>query len=211
MTKKNLNVVELILQSLAALLLFFPRMYCSEIWRIIPPPSVRTYQEYNSFFDVANSSYNGNILPQILGYFMVGLMLVNIAILILTIFESSKISKVGNKAHVIIPILIVAFFIIFTVAQDVIESNLGQSELKYTFVFSPETLFYIEMFFLLCVVLVASMKCSKKIEEQPIRVKAVSCNEESRADELKKYKDLLDSGVITQEEFDTKKKQLLGL
>lgn len=31
------------------------------------------------------------------------------------------------------------------------------------------------------------------------------------ADELKKYKDLLDKGVITQEEFDAKKKQLLGL
>ena len=33
----------------------------------------------------------------------------------------------------------------------------------------------------------------------------------SPADELKKFKDLLDSGVITQEEFDAKKKQLLGL
>lgn len=33
----------------------------------------------------------------------------------------------------------------------------------------------------------------------------------SPADELKKYKDLLDSGIITQEEFDAKKKQLLGL
>ena len=33
----------------------------------------------------------------------------------------------------------------------------------------------------------------------------------SNADELKKYKDLLDSGVITQEEFDAKKKQLLRL
>ncbi|MBQ8232293.1 MAG: SHOCT domain-containing protein [Lachnospiraceae bacterium] len=34
---------------------------------------------------------------------------------------------------------------------------------------------------------------------------------QSNADELKKYKDLLDNGVITQEEFDAKKKQLLGL
>ena len=34
---------------------------------------------------------------------------------------------------------------------------------------------------------------------------------QSSADELKKYKDLLDSGVISQEEFDAKKKQLLGL
>ena len=33
----------------------------------------------------------------------------------------------------------------------------------------------------------------------------------SNLDELKKYKELLDSGVISQEEFDAKKKQLLGL
>lgn len=31
------------------------------------------------------------------------------------------------------------------------------------------------------------------------------------ADQLKQYKDLLDSGILTQEEFDAKKKQLLGL
>lgn len=33
----------------------------------------------------------------------------------------------------------------------------------------------------------------------------------SGADEILKYKSLLDSGIITQEEFDSKKKQLLGL
>ena len=33
----------------------------------------------------------------------------------------------------------------------------------------------------------------------------------SSAEELKTFKDLLDSGVITQEEFDAKKKQILGL
>lgn len=33
----------------------------------------------------------------------------------------------------------------------------------------------------------------------------------SNADELKKYKELLDMGIISQEEFDAKKKQLLGL
>lgn len=33
----------------------------------------------------------------------------------------------------------------------------------------------------------------------------------SGADELKKFKDLLDNGVITQEEYDLKKRQLLGL
>ena len=33
----------------------------------------------------------------------------------------------------------------------------------------------------------------------------------SPAEELKKFKDLLDSGIITQEEFEIKKKDLLGL
>lgn len=33
----------------------------------------------------------------------------------------------------------------------------------------------------------------------------------STADEIKKYKALLDSGAITQAEYDAKKKQLLGL
>lgn len=33
----------------------------------------------------------------------------------------------------------------------------------------------------------------------------------SNADEIRKYKRLLDDGIITQEEFDTKKKELLGL
>lgn len=34
---------------------------------------------------------------------------------------------------------------------------------------------------------------------------------QSSADELKKFKDLLDAGIITEEEFNAKKKQLLGL
>lgn len=35
--------------------------------------------------------------------------------------------------------------------------------------------------------------------------------QESGSEELKKYKELLDSGIITQEEFDAKKKQILGI
>ena len=48
-------------------------------------------------------------------------------------------------------------------------------------------------------------------ERQEKQVSVGVIKESSEADELKKYKDLLDSGVISQEEFDAKKKQLLGL
>ncbi len=48
-------------------------------------------------------------------------------------------------------------------------------------------------------------------QNKETKTETVVKQETSNADELKKYKDLLDGGVITQEEFDAKKKQLLGL
>lgn len=53
----------------------------------------------------------------------------------------------------------------------------------------------------------------KKIREAKTgaRTAQTVVQQTSAADELKKFKELLDMGVITQEEFDAKKKQLLGL
>ena len=60
-----------------------------------------------------------------------------------------------------------------------------------------------------------SINLCKLSEAEFEKEKAVSSNATntsvSSADELKKFKELLDSGVISQEEFDAKKKQLLGL
>ncbi len=48
----------------------------------------------------------------------------------------------------------------------------------------------------------------KKTEEPYIMPQTAQMG---NADEIKKFKELLDNGIITQEEFDAKKKQLLGL
>lgn len=50
-----------------------------------------------------------------------------------------------------------------------------------------------------------------KNQGQVNHVSSSSLNISSVADEIKKYKELLDSGVLTQEEFDKKKKELLNL
>ena len=47
----------------------------------------------------------------------------------------------------------------------------------------------------------------KQAKNAPVSI----TNAVSPAEELKKFKELLDLGIITQEEFDAKKKQLLGL
>lgn len=51
----------------------------------------------------------------------------------------------------------------------------------------------------------------KKISDIIMSRTSISRNDSSQADELKKYKELLDNGVISQEEFNAKKKQLLDL
>ena len=53
-------------------------------------------------------------------------------------------------------------------------------------------------------------------EQRPaVEEKKAAVKEQNAADstivQLKKFKELLDMGIVTQEEFDAKKKQLLGL
>ena len=81
--------------------------------------------------------------------------------------------------------------------------------------------FYIELLLHIAMILIAVLDVIgkpilKKPYNYPIPVninndRASTAFGESNTEELKKYKDLLDAGVITQEEFDAKKKQLLGL
>lgn len=51
----------------------------------------------------------------------------------------------------------------------------------------------------------------EKLQSVRSATPAPAVEEASSLDEIKKVKDLLDTGIITQEEFDAKKKQLLGL
>lgn len=52
--------------------------------------------------------------------------------------------------------------------------------------------------------------CKKRIDEYKSGKHNKSSSQISPADELKKFKELLDMGVLSQEEFDAKKKQILG-
>lgn len=192
MSKRNLNIIELILQGLAILLLFLPGMYSWEHWN---EEAVGVYRRTLSmditFFHAAGNTYD------LFSFLIFGLMLSNIFILLLSIFKSSK----TNKVHIVVPILTIVFLALFSFIAGI--------RGEYGYCAPINWLFYIEMFFLISIVFVAFMKNSKYIEEQSKKV--VSDTAISSADELKKYKELFDSGIITQEEFESKKKQLLGL
>lgn len=49
-----------------------------------------------------------------------------------------------------------------------------------------------------------------KIDAKPIQTTTTISNEDKRIEQLKQYKELLDSGAITQEEYDEAKGRILG-
>lgn len=63
----------------------------------------------------------------------------------------------------------------------------------------------------LCMDIKAAMNDYKSNETTEATSTTIVHEAASAADELKKFKELLDMGVISQEEFDAKKKQILGL
>lgn len=107
----------------------------------------------------------------------------------------SKNKKKDGKIHSTVPILIfiLNMWFMFGVANRA-ENNM-------------HICFAIAMFVM---IIVSFVKRANVFNDTVQEVKVVNAKE-SNADELKKYKELLDAGTITQEEFESKKKQLLGL
>ena len=59
---------------------------------------------------------------------------------------------------------------------------------------------------------VSSCTCGRsRIDGENTKRPQNAAEEKSNAEQIREYKELLDSGIIIQEEFDAKKKQLLGL
>lgn len=121
----------------------------------------------------------------------------------------SIISKNNNKDGVIHGILAIILFISanWTLLLSTIGENMDSSGF-------PTGLFELFLFLTIVVAfakrspLIVNSQNNNQGTTQPI---VNNIQKSTSADELKKYKELLDSGVITQEEFEAKKKQLLNL
>ena len=156
--------------------------------------------------------------------------LVNIGLCIASMLTKSK--KKDPAIHVVFPIF--SFFgLIYFVSinafglptESVIKNNFGSQEFfdqavasglvtsykntldDFSMLFLLLFFFYIVLCFIKRARFIVGLEDEKNIVVQTTHPQ----NESHGADELKKYKELLDTGVITQEEFDAKKKQLLGL
>lgn len=134
------------------------------------------------------------------------LIIVAVILLICLISLFGKSEKKDSVAHVVLPIIALVFgFFLFS-------NFIGEPSFGYDFILASSS--QIVSYVLLALITVfAFLKRSQFAfpkNDTPVVVEKKSVPV-STTDELKKYKELLDSGVITQEEFDAKKKQLMGL
>lgn len=133
-------------------------------------------------------------------FLILGFMAVNAIICLVSVLGNS--TDRDGKAHV--AFAIVAGFLCFWSLITDFTSSPVHLEISVLY----------KAFAILCsiaIVVIAVIKRSSRIVPAVEKSATTIIQAASSADELKKYKELLDSGVITQEEFDAKKKQLMGL
>lgn len=191
MTKRNLSIVSLLIQVLAAFLLFRDGCFND-----------------NSFFYWL--TLNGQPDITIIGaYIVLFVIVLNCICSIVNIFKDSF-SYVGFS------IITLIIFVLVCVYEEVDGYLFNPNSLSYGnydamfqfWLYNLEVGFYLE-----CVVLSFNIliQYAKRRIKMPFSKELINETKENPADEIEKYKKLLDNGAISQEEFDAKKKELLGL
>lgn len=207
MRVKNKNIILAIIQALSLLLLFLPFVYTEEVWIDISGRGghYQLVQEENvSFFDKLSYLKNG----QFLGILFVALMVVSMILLIIQIAKRNNISTVPSMAFVSAALF---FFYSLTCTTDPWEGGWGPASYREY----PAAFGFVLIFVLQLAIVLIGFICNARVNQNGIieedDMRPLAKNNLSNADELAKYKELYDRGVITKEEFEAKKKQLLGL
>ena len=200
--KKNYKIIAMILMIVNIFTCFIPTYFYAEVWEYIGPGHGRQTAKYGiNFFDV-NTDYIAHHGP-------VYTFSCIVAICWVICIGAILYSIIRSKDHKLIwfspCISLVPFFVFYECVQRA-EYNWSNGN-GFTS-YSANWMFYVSLALQICAA--ALMVIGMTGKELPFAFPKPA-QKISDADELVKYKELLDSGVISQEEFDAKKKQLLGL
>ena len=141
--------------------------------------------------------------PYMTAFILIPVVLIIICLALAIFSVIRKSTHRDSMLHIVLPILAVIFYALFTSLFIEVAGGTLFTVYSGTNPMAPVSII------MLIVIILSFVKRSKSFNPQPIV--AVEVANKSEADELKKFKELLDTGVITQEEFDAKKKELLNL
>ncbi len=212
--RKKLSIAQIIVGCIALILPFTETMF---VWKTYTMFGNRS-QSNISLYDIMTVQL-ADFCGLVFWFFIIVLVAV-IAYFVADIFIGEKIPE--NKIALIaafVPIAIMTLMVV--IAANYKGTSSWQGEYFNIAVISTIGS-YIELGLLVCIPVIECYKKFKLADIEPVVINPIDESSEttvvddttetlSNADELKKFKELLDMGAITQEEFDAKKKELLGL
>ena len=209
MSKKKVSLIQAIVQLIAIVALFIPISFTRYFSKI--GYSIKTYQYQESLFSSVSDTEN-----LVLGILLILASAASLAYFVLY-FTTNK-PQLRKKYCIAIPCVSLPLLAWSVIAIENYTSGISVSGSYYnktasSTVYGTSWGFYLICALYLGIVVLELYKHFAKIEEEskPRVSKTTIIQNSSSADELKKYRDLLDQGIITQEEFDAKKKELLNL
>ncbi len=207
---KQRNMLEIMGYIILVVCTFIPAMYNKEIWEwqessVYHGEAMLLYRVPMSFF---NAVFSGNTVHILLGFLVYAGLITGLVLAILQ--YNSKNEKQNNKVMIVISGISLVIYLICSISLFMFEIETTYFEYRY----EASVLFWVVA--ILMVMLVAySVFSFIKFNKEGLLHNADAQGQNavilSDADELKKYKELLDEGIISQEEYEQKKKQLLGL
>ena len=201
MSKKKISLIQAIIQLIAIVSLFIPISFTRFFTRT-DSYKLNTYQYSESLFSATDMS--GNLIWSIL------LVLVSaMALSYFVLYFTTSIEFIRKNYCIAVPCLSLPILLLCVIS---IENAVSRGS-KYSEVYGTNWGFYLICALYVAIVVLELFRRFSKIDEES-KSKSIAptiIQNVSSAEELKKYKELLDSGIISQEEFDAKKNQLLGL
>lgn len=211
MQVKKRNVLEVVLQAAAVLLLFVPGTFLSEYWWWDKDASTAAGKViYHGVMELRredpvsflNVTLGTNTVMLLLG---LATLAASAAALVFMIRQLLGRGEAGNRRSVpVLSVLSLALLIAFAAAAAFVVQDFTGAEYRY----GVAWLFYI----LAAVSLAAALVCVigyRQARRLGVRAEADDLRQTGTAGELLKYKQLLDAGAITEAEFAEMKKKLL--
>lgn len=199
--KKNYKIFAMLLLIVNIITCFIPGYFYNKVWEYEWPGSKQIGKYGINMFDVNTDVFSHSGPAYTFACFVVGCWIVCIAVILYSILR--------NKDHKLFwfapSVCLVPFFAFIRYVNSATYNwDNGKGYTDY----SVNWMFYVSLALQLCAA--ALMVIAMTGKELPF-VFPKPTPKISNAEELRKYKELLDMGAITQEEFDAKKKELLNL
>ena len=215
-TKKQLNISTIILLVFAGVLLFYDKMFSMVDWKIRQGYNVKYTEAKNienkSFFNslghwIGTEKESANN-PEWIGYVLGVLFIIVFTLTVMDFLNYKKIKKqfllITASTLVIFDILALARVAAFNYAPDSLQA--GYVENKWGKYFNANFVVYLQIIILVIMLALVAYRCFGDLRAEP-----EATSQLGNLEEITKLKELLDGGIITQEEFEKKKEQLLGL